>query len=274
MQERRTWTLAGVFAVAATMLGVQAAPSLGRPGSNPGVPTSTAPAPGSAALGTESEPRARVAQIEDARLKFEINATDGDGGVQVFIDADPWKQISIFDPGGKRIFTSSASGRMAKQGGTELFLESGEPPFNELPLAELLERWPAGTYRFRGTALNGDTYVGSARLTHNLPDGPTLISPIEGDGPRDPDNTVVVWEPVPSANGSPIIAYQVLVVQPDTGTRALPKITLDVMMPPTATSLTIPPGFLQPNTEYEWEVLAIERSGNQTLSSSTFKTAG
>ena len=40
------------------------------------------------------------------------------------------------------------------------------------------------------------------------------------------------------------------------------------------TSLAVPPGFLKPGTEYEWEVLAIERSGNQTLSSDVFTTAG
>jgi hypothetical protein len=45
------------------------------------------------------------------------------------------------------------------------------------------------------------------------------------------------------------------------------------MMPPTAHRLRVPPGFLQPGTEYEWEVLAVERGGNQTLSSSSFVTA-
>jgi hypothetical protein len=44
------------------------------------------------------------------------------------------------------------------------------------------------------------------------------------------------------------------------------------MMPPTATRLRVPKGFLQPGTEYEWEVLAIEKTGNQTLSASTFTT--
>jgi hypothetical protein len=43
-------------------------------------------------------------------------------------------------------------------------------------------------------------------------------------------------------------------------------------MPPTATSLIVPPGFLDADTEYEWEVLAIEAGGNQTLSSSFFTT--
>jgi hypothetical protein len=52
--------LSGVFAVAATMLGVQAAPSLGRPGSRPAVPTSTVPAAASAG-GTEGQRHAAAA---------------------------------------------------------------------------------------------------------------------------------------------------------------------------------------------------------------------
>ena len=215
----------------------------------------------------------RVVQIADARLKFEINATDGDGGVQVFLDAEQWKRMSIFDQKGRKIFTAVTKGTMAEQGGTELFLESAEPTFDELSLEELLERWPAGTYDFRGRGLEGEIYVGSAQLTHDLPSAPVLVSPIEGAAPQDPANTVVRWRRVPPANGSPIIAYQVLVVEPDTGVTALPTVTLDVMMPPAANRLEVPPGFLQPDTEYEWEVLAIERGGNQTLSSSTFTTS-
>ena len=36
--------------------------------------------------------------------------------------------------------------------------------------------------------------------------------------------------------------------------------------------MRVPNGFLQRDTAYDWEVLAIERSGNQTLSSGSFKT--
>jgi hypothetical protein len=228
------------------------------------------------ATGASQEPPVRktreVVKIEDARLKFEINATDGDGGIQVFLDAEQWKRMSIFDSKGRKIFTMVTKGIMAKQGGTELFLESAEPTFDELPLRELLKRWPAGRYEFRGTGLDGELFVGSARLTHDLPAGPELVSPVEGDGPQDPADTVMRWKRVPPANGSPIIGYQVLVVDPDTGIKTLPTMTLDVTMPPTANRLRVPPGFLQPDTEYEWEVLAIERGGNQTLSSSTFTT--
>jgi hypothetical protein len=232
-------------------------------------------AAGYANAGQDANPKRSspdVVKIADARLKFEINATDHDGGIQVFLDAEQWKRMSIYDPKGRRIFTTVTKGIMAKQGGTELFLESAEPTFKELPLPELLDRWPAGRYAFRGMGLEGERYVGSARLSHDLPKGPKLLSPVEGAGRQDSSHTVLRWRKVPPPNGSPIIGYQVLVVEPDTGLRALPKITLDVMMPPQADQLRIPRGFLQRDTEYEWEVLAIEAGGNQTLSSSTFTT--
>lgn len=211
-------------------------------------------------------------EIDDARLKIEANDTDGDAGVQVFIDSEPWRWIEIYDPRGRRAFRSTVFGRLGKQGGTELFLESAEPTFDELSFEAFLKRFPEGRYRFRGKGLEGERLFGSAMLTHDVPDGPQLISPLEGGPPVDPDDATVRWEPVAAPNGSPIIAYQVLVVLPDTGLEALPKIALDVMMPPTATELAVPPGFLRRGTEYEWEVLAIEESGNQTLSSSFFQT--
>jgi hypothetical protein len=214
-----------------------------------------------------------VTHLEDARLKFEINSTDHDGGVQVYIDAEEWKTMSIFDPQGNRIFSTQTRGRLARFGGSELFLESGEPPFSELPLRQLLKQWPAGVYRFRGTGADGEVFRGSARLTHRLPAGPTLVAPVEGSIPQKPRDTVMRWRRVPATERSRIIGYQVL-VERETELKALPVVTLDVMMPPAATRLRIPPGFLRPHTEYSWEVLAIEKSGNQTLSSSTFTTTG
>ena len=89
----------------------------------------------------------------------------------------------------------------------------------------------------------------------------------------DPNNTVVRWNAVPAPNGSPIIGYQVLVVKPNSGFAGLPKTILDVMMPATATSMAVPAGFLLSGSAYEWEVLAIESGGNQTLSVGHFETA-
>ena len=178
----------------------------------------------------------RAVTLEDARLKFEINATDQDGGVQAFIDAEEWKTMSIFDPQGNRIFSTQTAGRLARFGGSELFLESGEPPFSELPLSKLLKQWPAGVYKFRGTGANGQRFRGSARLTHRLPAGPKLVSPVESSKPQKPRDTVMHWRRVPAPKHSRIIGYQVL-VERETGLKALPVVTLDVMMPPR------PPGF-------------------------------
>jgi hypothetical protein len=214
----------------------------------------------------------QVTHLEDARLKFEINSTDRDGGVQVFIDAEEWKAMSVFDPAGNRIFSTRTKGRLARFGGSELFLESGEPPFSELPLRKLLKQWPAGRYRFRGAGADGEVFRGSARLTHRIPAGPRLVSPVEPTKPQAARHTVMRWRRVPAPRGSRIIGYQVL-VERENGRKALPVVTLDVTMPPTATRLRVPPGFLRPGTEYSWEVLAIERGGNQTLSSSTFRTS-
>ncbi len=228
----------------------------------------------SSAASRDSHERGReTVELADARLKFEINATDGDGGVQLFVDGDQWRWLSVRDPNGRRIFSTRTSGSMALQGGTELFLESAEPTFDELPLEQLLERFPEGDYQVEGRTIDDQRLTGIAPLTHRLPDGPVLVDPVEGAGPQDPSATTLHWKTVAPPGGGDIIAYQVIVVRPDTGIAALPNVTLDVMMPPEATSLTIPDGFLQPDTEYEWEVLAIDESGNQTLSSSLFVTA-
>lgn len=251
---------AGTAAV--TAAAALTAAALGGPATGPAAPHAA-----------DRDAHARVVPLKDARLKFEINATDGDGGVQAFIDADGWRRMTIFDPSGRRVLHTRVEGRMAAQGGTELFLESSEPPFAELPLRRLLARFPEGRYAFRGVGLSGERLAGSARLTHDIPAGPELVTPLPAHGAQPVDGVTVTWRPVPPAGGSPIIGYQVLVVRPVTGLRALPKVTLDVTMPPSATSLRVPPGFLAPSTEYEWEVLAIERGGNQTLSSSAFTTA-
>lgn len=215
----------------------------------------------------------KIVTLKDARLKIELNSTAGDAGIQVFIDADPWKSMDIYDPSGRMIFRSITRGRFAKQGGTELFMESAEPNFSQLTLVEFLKRFPEGQYQIRGKGVEGETLMGTATLTHNLAAGPELVSPLEGGGLVDPNNAVVTWNPVGPANGSPIVGYQVIIVQVQSSFPAIPKITLDVTMPATATSLAVPRGFLRPGTRYEWEVLAIEASGNQTLSTAFFETA-
>jgi hypothetical protein len=70
-----------------------------------------------------------------------------------------------------------------------------------------------------------------------------------------------------------IIAYQLIIEKDEPPHRhMIGKIGLSIYVPASVTSITIPDGFLEPGTSYKWEVLAIEESGNQTLSSSEFQT--
>jgi hypothetical protein len=102
-----------------------------------------------------------------------------------------------------------------------------------------------------------------------------LVEPAEGA--TVPTSGVVAhWKPVSKTiTGKPveIIAYQ-LIVEKDTDPHPhmIGKFGLSMYLSPSVTSITLPDGLLEPGTAYDWEVLAIERSGNQTLSSASFRT--
>jgi hypothetical protein len=64
-----------------------------------------------------------------------------------------------------------------------------------------------------------------------------------------------------------IIGYQVIL------TRSEPLRVMSFDVSAETTSLTIPPELLDSGTEYELEILAIEKSDNQTISLIFFETA-
>jgi len=71
-----------------------------------------------------------------------------------------------------------------------------------------------------------------------------------------------------------IIAYQ-LIIEKDVErppAHMIGTFGLSMYLPRSVTRIAVPNGFLEPRTVYKWEVLAIERSGNQTLSSGSFRT--
>lgn len=221
----------------------------------------------SPALAGSASPNAPTAKFPDARLKIEYNATDGDAGLQVFLDAPAWNEISITNPSGKELLDVQAEEVIHDYGLTELFSESSEPPFDEFPFEEFKKLFPEGTYTFRGTTVDGQRLRSTFRLTHDVPDGPTITSPAD-DATVAPDGLTVAWNPVLTPAGVDVVAYQVLVVA-DAPAQGNPVRVLDMMLPASATSVPIPAEFLTPGT-YKTEVLAIERSGNQTLTEVAF----
>jgi hypothetical protein len=189
--------------------------------------------------------------FDDARLEIEVNATDGDAGVQVFADAEEWKQFEIFRPDGRRILNIKAQGVLRDFGLSELFSESSEPPFTELPFDEFKKLFPEGDYRFEGTTIDGRELESDVPFSHAILAAPTFIQPQDG-GTLPADDAVIRWAPVAGA-----VDYEVIVTRDDE------LRVLDVTLSPEDTSLTVPPEFLDPGREYQIEVHASDASGNR-----------
>jgi hypothetical protein len=196
-------------------------------------------------------------RFEQHELYIEYNATDGDAGLQLAADAEDWKRFELLDTNGRRLMDVHARGRLRRPFGlSELFLEASEPPFRKVPFRIFKKRFPNGRYYFRGVAGNGRRMVGSDRLSFVVPAAPKVTFPTKG-ARVDPDGFKVSWEPVTGPAGVKIVTYQVIVNQ---GSREL-----SMYLPPSATSATIPGEFLEPARKTAGEILAREKSGNQTI---------
>ena len=221
-----------------------------------------------AALALMVSPQAG-AQLEEFEIFIEINDTDGDAGIQLFLDGEGWDAVKMWDPDYNRILDIRAKGGVGLQGLTEAFFESAEPSFDEQPLADFLALFPEGEYRVAARSEEGVFHRLTAELTHILPDAPILVTPVEEDEEVDPNNTVIEWMPVPDPPGSEIVDYEVIVEVDDDEAEFR---DIKILVGPETTSVSIPPEFMQPGTAYKFEVIAREDSGNKTISEREFET--
>lgn len=201
-----------------------------------------------------------AAEFEQARIFIEYNSTDNDLGFHVFLDGEDWKTLKIVNPAGRTIMEVNGRGAFRDLGLTELFFEGAEPSLDDVPLEELLALFPEGNYQFSGTTVDGEQLNSTAELTYAVPDGPVVFSRV------DDDKVVIGWQRVTGpADILPdeeveIAGYQVIVG------------SFQVTLPASARRVTLPReyvGSLEPGVQ-DFEVLAIEEGGNQTISSSTF----
>ena len=216
--------------------------------------------------------------LKEAKLIIEHNATDHDTGFQGAVDSEGWDRLELIGPRGP-VLHFEGKGALGELGLTELFFETVEPENTDVPIRELLEDVPAGTYTYRGhTMIDGESTgptEGTATLSHTIPKGPELLSPLNG-AIVPMDGLVMRWGAVTqSLEGRPanIIAYQ-LIIEKDgpPHPKMIGKLGLSMHLPPSTLSMAIPRSFLEPHTKYLWEVLAIDASGNQTLCSGDFST--
>ncbi|HEX6434766.1 MAG TPA: hypothetical protein VFZ87_11015 [Gemmatimonadales bacterium] len=191
--------------------------------------------------------------FEIAEAFFELNATDHDMGLQILVDAEGWKQVSLTDPEGRRVFGIQSDNALAEIGITELRFESEEPE-----PSEVRSRFPAGRYTFRGQTVEGENLVSTVNLSQRMLPAPTM-TPRNGQL-VDPRNTVVRWE----APGADMV--EVIIEQDELGH------VFDVTLSSSTTRLTLPPQFLRSGREYKIEILSIGENGNRTITESTFRT--
>ena len=231
-----------------------------------------------------------------AEVFFELNDTDGDLGIHALVDGGPWKSLRIEDHNERRILNVRARSRLRRQGMTEIFFESAEPTFDELPPEEFFRRFPAGVYEVEGIALDGSELESETRITHAMPAPPVpMVNGIpaaqqcddEEPGYDAPiivaDDYVISWADVVLTHptlGSPqsspditIVNYEV-VVETDLESPDGDEFTtvISAIVPPDVTSMTIPAEFLEQSDTFKYEVLAREASWNQTAIESCFLT--
>lgn len=195
------------------------------------------------------------------KIYWEYNASANDLGVHVSLDGEDWKSLEIENPLGKVIFEVEGSGPYKTYGMTELFFEGAEPSLDEVPLSVLLGKFPQGNYEFSGLDVSNHEIESVGKLSHAIPAGPQVLADIVGNS-----FLRIHWSavkaPPPGFPKVPVnvVAYQVIVEK------------FQVTVPATTLSLTVSPEFVAalPKGVHQFEVLAIEASGNQTLTEGSF----
>lgn len=213
--------------------------------------------------------------IASAKLYIEHNFTDEDTGVHGAFDDHGWSELCVYDPNGVQVLAVKPQGALKDLTMAGIFFESREPPNTEYSIADLMVDFPEGQYEVRGTNFDGTGLMGSALFSHDIPAAPAITFPAE-DAVVPVTGLVVTWDPVTQTiDGAPvtITGYEVIVTKEAADDpNGFSRPTFDVHVPPDRSSLSISDEFLEPGTGYELEVLALETSGNQTISVSFFTT--
>lgn len=218
-------------------------------------------------------PALAQAEFDEAELFFELNATDGDVGLQGLVDGDAWRRVEITGPDGINRVIRAKTQPLVTFGLTELFFESNEPMLDERSFADLLALFPDGEYRFEGKTIENETIVGSTELTADLPCPAEILLP-EDDG----DGLTIEWQLEPGVfdpdtdicmdvdGGVEVVGVEI-VVELENEELGLLRV-FEVDMPPQATEVTVPAEFLEgadaEGTEAKVEVVVTEDSGNRT----------
>jgi hypothetical protein len=192
--------------------------------------------------------------FDAARLYFEYNSTDNDLGAQLFVDGDAWDRLELTDPRDRTLLNISARGSLGKLGLTELFWETDEPSPEEV-----LTLFREGEYEVEGETVEGEELESELVLSHDLPPAPVILVPATADDVLDRAAAVIHWQAIPG-----IASLEIIVENEEADNEML------VPLPAAATSLHIPMEYLELETDYKVEVIAIGENGNKTIAEREF----
>lgn len=227
-----------------------------------------------------------------ADIFFELNNTDGDLGIHALIDGAPWKSLEIEDPKENRLLKIRVNSRLRRQGLTEIFFESAEPPFDELSPEQFFNRFPAGTYRFEGITIDGNEIDSKTELSHVMPappeptvNGRPMTNNCESEAtvvthlpvtikwpkvtmshPAKKGGGAAIQPPIPVFIHNYEIIIEVIVGEEGNAFSSV----MNAILPPNVTSFTVPKEFISLGDKFKYEVIAREESFNQTAIESCF----
>ncbi len=223
-------------------------------------------------------PAVWAAEFSEAELFFELNNTDGDLGIHSSIDGGPYSKLEIEDPNERTILRVTAQGRLAKQGLTQLFLESAEPRFEELAPERFFRRFPEGAYEIEAKALKGEDFKGTVVLSHVMaaPAANILVSGVPAAKncdaaslPSVSEPVIIAWDPVTDSHPEigksgavEIVRYQFFVQQGD--------VKFGVDLPPTVTEFQVPSEITALGGTFKFEIIARTAALNNTAVENCF----
>jgi hypothetical protein len=215
-------------------------------------------------------------------LYIEYNATDDDLGVHGAFDDHGYSELCVYDPNGVQVLALKPQGQLKELTMAGIFFESREPPVADFTFEDLKRAFPEGQYTVRATNFDGASLSGAAWFTHAIPAPPTILFPATADEETAGEvvlptsGLVIEWEEVTeTVEGAPaaISGYEVIITKAEADDpHGYSRPVFDVHVPPDRNRLSVAPEFLEPATLYELEILAIEDSGNQTITVSFFTT--
>ena len=227
-------------------------------------------------------------EFEVAQIYLELNDTDGDLGIHGLIDGEAWKSLEIEGPGELELMNVWLRTQLRRQGLTEFFFESAEPPFDELSPAAFLNRFKPGIYEIEAVTLDNVEFEEEVRLSHVLAGPPKNVrvngkrgaANCDGDLPVVSAPVTIDWAPVTMSHptiGRPNVAVKVMqyqfVCEIEREGRVPEEIVFSVDLPAGRTQFTCPAEFtsLSLDGEVKYEIITKLANNNQTAIESCFE---